>query len=61
MLVFYRKAFRSGVMVLSVTVGGQDSGFLLRSTDNGNTIDFGADAVRDALLAKYPGFLTLPA
>lgn len=60
MLVFNRPSFRSGTMVVAVTVDSVDHGFTLKPSDKGQTIDFGADAVRDAVLTKYPNYFALP-
>jgi hypothetical protein len=61
MLVFNRPSFRSGIMVIRVTVESVEYARILRPNDRGDTIDFGADPVRDAVLAKYPNFFAMPA
>lgn len=61
MLVFNRPAFRSGLMVVVVTVAEVEYRTVLTPRDKGDTIDFGVDAVRDAVLTKYPAYFALPA
>lgn len=61
MLVFNRPTFKTGVMILKVTVAETEYAVSLRPADKGTTVDFGADPVRDAFLAKYPAFLAMPA
>lgn len=60
MLVFNRPSFRSGSFIVKVTVDDVESAFKLVTADKGKSFDFGADAVRDAVLAKYPAFFSLP-
>lgn len=69
MLIFNRPSFRSGVMVLKIEFNGHEYGWILRASDKGKSIDFGAkaaefgddaEALVAALLAKYPAFLSAP-
>ena len=67
MLIFNRPSFRSGVMVLKVTVNAHEYAWILRTSDKGQSIDFGSSAangdtseqITTALLAKYPSFVSL--
>ena len=59
MLVFNRPSFRSGVMIVRVMVDAEEKSFALLPSDKGKTFDFGT--ARDAILAKYPAFFTIPA
>lgn len=61
MLTFNRSTFRSGLMVVKVTVSEVESSFTLTPAQKGTNVDFGADPIRDAILAKYPAFFALPA
>lgn len=59
MLHFNRVGFRGGNMVLSVTVSAVEHKFIVSAKQNDTDVTFaGGSAVTDALLAKYPNFLS---
>lgn len=59
MLLFNRPSFKTGTMVVWVIVEGTRHNFALTPEMKGTLVDFGI--CRDAILAKYPAFFTLPA
>lgn len=73
MLRFNRPSFKSGVMIVKVTVDSTaeppvstELGWSLSVPQKGTNVDFSREGfdttvVETALLAKYPAFLTTPA
>lgn len=61
MLLFNRPSFRAGTMIVRVIVSGVEHSFGLKPADKGTLVNFGADEIRDAILAKYPAFFSMPA
>lgn len=59
MLLFKRDEFKTGRMYIKVVVDGVESAWVLKPTDKNSVIDFGDK--RDAVLAKYPAFFSIPA
>lgn len=60
MLLFSRPAFKSGTMIVRVTVSGTEHSFGLHPHDKGTVVNFGDNDIRDAILAKYPAFFSIP-
>jgi len=58
MLLFDRPSFRSGVMIVRVTVNDVQGSFALRPADKGTVVDFGSYSA--AVLEKYPAFFSIP-
>lgn len=66
MLTFNRPSFKSGAMVVKATIDETELGWILRPTQKGTDVDFAVEGhetadIEEALLAKYPAFLTTPA
>lgn len=65
MLRFDRPTFRSGVMVVKITLGETELGWSLRPQQKLTNVDFAVEgqdtaAIETALVAKYTPFLTVP-
>lgn len=66
MLTFNRPNFKSGTMVVKVTVGEVEAAFILRAADKGTTKAYPYEGlvtadVEAALVTKYPAFFEVPA
>lgn len=65
MLIFNRPAFKSGVMVIKVSVADVEYSFALKTSDKGTTKAYAAEgadtaALEAAIVTKYPAFFEVP-